>query len=115
MPRLPVGALGQSTDDETETSEQVRQRVTRSRQLQLARSGRPNSQLQGRALEQACALAPDGRQLLERAMEQLRLSARAYHRILRLARTIADLAESDPILPGHLGEAIGYRRLDRTA
>lgn len=114
VPRLPAGTLSQATA-ETESSSQVRQRVTHSRERQLARSGCPNSQLQGHALEQACSLAPDARRLLERAMEQLRLSARAYHRILRLARTIADLAESDPILPGHLGEAIGYRRLDRTA
>ncbi|MCW8908901.1 MAG: ATP-binding protein, partial [Sedimenticola sp.] len=115
VPRLPAAALHQQQHGQVEDSLQVRQRVTLSRQRQLDRNGCPNSQLQGRALEQACALAPEARLLLERAMEQLRLSARAYHRILRLARTIADLAQSDPILPAHLGEAIGYRRMDRTS
>lgn len=113
VPRLPASALRYSSASEAESSHQVRLRVVQSRQRQLARNGCPNSQLQGRTLAQACPLSTEAQTLLERAMEQLRLSARAYHRILRLARTIADLAQSDPILPTHLSEAIGYRRLDR--
>ena len=62
--------------------------------------------------ERDCALTPGDRSLLERAFDQLHLSARASQRILRVARTIADLAGSDAIATVHLAEAIGYRRLD---
>ncbi|MGA8260448.1 MAG: hypothetical protein WB783_09575 [Arenicellales bacterium] len=66
-----------------------------------------------RSIEQHCTLDASTRTLLNRAMEQLGLSARAYHRIVRLARTIADLAQSDHIESPHLGEAIQLRCLDR--
>jgi magnesium chelatase family protein len=59
-------------------------------------------------------LSEQGHQILEQAMDQFGLSHRAYHRILKLARTIADLAHSDQIEIPHLSEAIGYRKLDRT-
>ncbi|MCW8974698.1 MAG: ATP-dependent protease, partial [Sedimenticola sp.] len=78
-----------------------------------SRNGCPNSQLTGRLLEQSCLLTPQSRGLIERAMDQLSLSARAYHRILRLARTIADMEASEAILSTHIGEAISYRSLDR--
>jgi len=60
-----------------------------------------------------CRLAPHDQSLLERAIDALQLSARSMHRILRVARTIADLADSDAIATSHLTEAIGYRRADR--
>jgi magnesium chelatase family protein len=60
-----------------------------------------------------CQLDPESRQLLENAITKLGLSARAYHRILKVARTIADLANQEDIDMKHLTEAIGYRRLDR--
>ena len=96
-----------------QTSAQVRQKVERCRSLQLARAGVLNSRLNGDRIEAYCSLPPDAAQLLSVAMERLGLSARAYHRILRLARTIADLEQSDGIGIPHLSEAIGYRRLDR--
>jgi magnesium chelatase family protein len=65
--------------------------------------------------ERDCRLCGAGQSVLETAMATLMLSARASQRILRLARTIADLAGEDDILVGHLGEAIGYRQLDRGA
>ena len=64
-------------------------------------------------MDRLCALAPDDTALLETAITRLALSARARHRILKVARTIADLAASDGIATAHLGEAIGYRGLDR--
>jgi len=73
------------------------------------------SLLSGNDLQTHCRLGPSQQDLLETAMERLGLSARAYHRILRVARTIADLAELEQISTAHLGEAIGYRSLYRTS
>ncbi|MFC4727405.1 YifB family Mg chelatase-like AAA ATPase [Coralloluteibacterium thermophilus] len=96
-----------------EASAVVAARVAAARARQLARAGRLNAALGQRETELACRLAPRDQALLERALDSLRLSARATHRILRMARTIADLAEAGDIGTAHLSEAIGYRRLDR--
>jgi magnesium chelatase family protein len=66
-----------------------------------------------RQLRKYCALVPDGQALLKQAMDELGLSARAHDRILRMARTIADLEGTESIRAAHLTEAIGYRSLDR--
>lgn len=97
----------------SEDSASVRERVDRARRIQLQRAGRPNAQLDQASTDRDCRLAPPDQQLLERAIEQLQLSARSMHRILRVARTIADLASSQDIATAHLTEAIGYRRLER--
>jgi magnesium chelatase family protein len=96
-----------------EASAVVRDRVLRAREVQLARSGRANAQLSQRDTERECRLSEPDQALLERAMDALQLSARGTHRILRVARTIADLAGVERIGSAHLTEAIGYRRLDR--
>jgi len=67
----------------------------------------------GRMVREYCSVGAEARTLLERAMERLSLSARAYDRILKVARTIADLAGDEGIGPAHIAEAIGYRSLDR--
>lgn len=112
VPRLPASAL--RTDAAAgESSNSVRARVVRARALQDARCGRANARLDQAQTDAHCRLAaPDGA-LLERAVESLQLSARSLHRILRVARTIADLAGSTGIETPHLTEAIGYRRLER--
>lgn len=96
-----------------EASAPVRGRVIAARERQLQRAGRPNALLGTRELTRDCELTASDQHLLERAIDKLDLSARAYHRILRLARTIADLAGADAIDTRHLTEAIGYRRLER--
>jgi magnesium chelatase family protein len=113
VPRLRREALLGAVDDQPETSEVVRTRVQRAREMAQARQGKPNAGLTGKEAEGACALSGEGIRLLEQALERLRLSARAYHRILRVARSIADLESSESVDVRHLGEAIGYRSLDR--
>jgi magnesium chelatase family protein len=110
--RQPTTALANHAPP-GEASAAVRGRVIAARQRQLRRAGKPNALLGTRELSRDCALAPADHRLLERAIDQLNLSARAYHRILRLARTIADLEASESIASAHLAEAIGYRRLER--
>jgi magnesium chelatase family protein len=77
---------------------------------QLQRAGKPNAWLGNREVERDCALDAGLHALLDRAVERLGLSARAYHRVLRVARTLADLAGSARIDAAHLAEAIQYRR-----
>lgn len=96
-----------------ENSATVRRRVQQARQRQLKRCGKTNHTLSNREIDTYCTLDADDVLLLEKAIEKLGLSARAWHRIIKLARTIADLAGSDQITTIHLQEAIGYRRLDR--
>jgi magnesium chelatase family protein len=95
------------------TSAEVRERVRRARQTQSARNGGPNSRLHAQEIERWCGLADADVGFLEQAMERLALSARGAHRILKVARTIADLAQSASIESIHLAEAIQYRSLDR--
>jgi magnesium chelatase family protein len=98
---------------EIETSNQIRQRVAATRASQISRQGQANAQLSGPALDTHCQLDKPDQRLLSQAVDKLGLSARAWHRILRLARTIADIEASERIQRSHLMEAIGYRRLDR--
>jgi len=111
VPRLQPSRLHDQPTGETSTS--VQARVKSARQLQLARSGCTNQALSNRQIEQYCVLSHSDSELLEQAIDKLGLSARAWHRILKLARTIADLDDSEAIQTPHLQEAIGYRRLDR--
>jgi len=95
-----------------ESSAAIRGRVERARQLQLARQGKPNALLGTREIDRHCATDREGDQLLRHALARLLMSARAYHRVLRVARSIADLAEKSGIAAEHIAEAIQYRRLD---
>jgi len=111
VPRVALSELGgASASASAETSASVRVRVVAARAAQLQRAGKPNSALSNREVLKHCALTAGDRQLLERALDKLGLSARAYHRILRVARSIADLAACESIATAHLMEAIQYRR-----
>ena len=109
VPRVPLAELSVPAAS-SESSTVVRARVIAARERQLKRAGKPNACLSNREVLRDCALASGDRQLLERALDQLGLSARAYHRILRVARSIADLDRSDSVATAHLLEAIQYRR-----
>lgn len=115
VPRVPIEALRHSSNIETETSATIRQRVTTARDIAYQRQGKLNSALNTKELNTFCSLSDIGHNLIEQALEKFGLSHRAYHRIIKLSRTIADLAHSPTIEIPHIGEAIGYRKLDRTA
>lgn len=92
-----------------ERSEVVARRVRQAQARQLSRQGQLNCALSGRALETQCALQPDAQDVLHRAVTQHHWSARTYHRVLRVARTIADLAGCEAMDANHVGEAVQYR------
>jgi magnesium chelatase family protein len=115
VPGVPFEELSASADGTA--SAVMREQVLRVRQVQRERFGADNttlnSRMSTRQLRRHCALDAEGRQLLQNAMNDLGLSARAHDRILRMARTVADLEGSDGIRAGHVIEAINYRSLDR--
>ncbi|MBS4096608.1 MAG: YifB family Mg chelatase-like AAA ATPase [Sulfuricella sp.] len=111
VPALPEAEL--TKRGAGESSAAVRARVDAAYAVQLARQGKPNAALEGQEIEDYCQPSQDGMGLLKQAVARLDLSARAYHRILKVARTIADLIGSPEIATPHIAEAIQYRRFDR--
>ncbi|MBQ5679325.1 MAG: ATP-binding protein, partial [Rikenellaceae bacterium] len=114
----PVALEELSSDRVEESSATIRERVIRAREIQTARfegieGVHTNAMMNSRMVREYCPLDSAARTLLERAMERLKLSARAYDRIIKVARTIADLAGEAQIAPSHIAEAITYRSLDR--
>jgi magnesium chelatase family protein len=115
VPSVPYEDLAKPTDGLG--SAEMREQVFRARAVQAARfggkAGGLNSRMTPRELRRYCQPDEEGRGLLRSAMDDLGLSARAHDRILRVARTIADLDGSDALTGGHVAEAIGFRTLDR--
>ena len=113
----PVEYKKFDSDIKTETSKEIRKRVNKARKIQLERYKKlkiySNSELTPQLIEKYCIIDEKGKMILENAFEKLGLSARAYGRILKVARTIADLDGSENIKEMHLAEAIQYRSLDR--
>ena len=114
----PVNFTELASDRLAEKSELIRERVIKARDIQALRFGdKPNlyanAQMSPQMVRDICKITPAGQSLLKKAMEKLGLSARAYDRILKVARTIADLAGSEEIQLEHLAEAIHFRSLDR--
>ncbi|MDF3983730.1 YifB family Mg chelatase-like AAA ATPase [Luteibacter sp. PPL554] len=111
VPRVPIAALTAAASPSDEDSATVRQRVVTAREKALLRAGQSNAELSVVNLERDCALPQAERAWLEAALEKLGASARAYHRILRVARTIADLeGGTGCVEQSHLAEALHYRR-----
>jgi magnesium chelatase family protein len=114
----PVSFNELSTKGSGETSNEIRERVIAARQIQEKRFEKnngihANAQVTSKILKEICEINQEGKDLLKKAMDRLGLSARAYDRILKVARTIADLEKSENIKTSHLAEAIQYRSLDR--
>lgn len=113
VPRPEADLLDPDRAPDGEPSECIAERVTQARERQLARGGRINAELGVAEINRFCRPQAGGKKLLVQASARLGLSARGYHRILKLARTIADLAGSEAIATPHIAEAIGFRSLDR--
>ncbi|HON52494.1 MAG TPA: YifB family Mg chelatase-like AAA ATPase, partial [Bacteroidales bacterium] len=114
---VPVPFEELSKQSKSESSKDVRNRVIQARELQQKRFANTtihcNAQMDTKTLQSYCMLTAEGSALLKQAMEKLGLSARAYDRIIKVSRTIADLDSSEDIMPIHVAEAIQYRSLDR--
>jgi len=114
--QIEVPAVAQDdllNKNDGETSAALQARVEIARQHQLARQDKANALLSVTEIDALCAPDAQGAALLQQAISRLNLSARAYHRVLKVARTIADLAGSGNILASHIAEAVQYRRMDR--
>jgi magnesium chelatase family protein len=114
VPSLPVADLGHTKD--SESSDLIRQRVIAARHFQYERykkPGRINSQMSQKGIKVHCALSSESEAFLKSAVSEMNFSARAYHRILKVARTIADLKHEPTLQTEHLSEALQYRALDR--
>ena len=112
VPAVPFDALTHAPSGET--SAQIRARVLRAQKWRHKRGQKhTNAQLTSKELKTHCDMTPEAWSLLKSAMRELTLSARSYTKILKISRTIADLAESQRIQPEHIAEAIQYRSLDR--
>jgi len=113
VPNVPRDVLLNKENSKSESSAMVRERVEQTRQRQFDRSNKCNAQLTNKEIDRYCDLNANDVDLLEQAINRFGLSSRAYHRILKVARTIADIGGSQHIETSHLMEAINFRQLDR--
>jgi len=113
VPPVEIDALQNNSDPQGENSETVRQRVIQVRQKQLDRQGCLNSELTPSQISELISLDEMSQALLKNAVEKMGISARSYHRIVRIARTLADMDDALAVESRHIAEALGYRSLDR--
>lgn len=113
VPAVEVDQLTAPPDANAETSAQVRERVAATRQRQIARQGCLNSELSVAQLDEFVPLSAEDQAFLKQSMARLQLSARSYHKLLRIARTLADMANQPDVSKAHLAEALAFRSMDR--
>jgi len=116
VPLLPKGILASSqagNKQKSETSEQIKQRVLKAREKQIQRQSKLNHDLSTQEISRFCKLSEENALFLEDAIIKMGLSIRAWHSLLKVARSIADLAESDSVERQHLLESLNYRAMDR--
>jgi len=113
VPAMTQEELKAIPDTSAESSKQVRERVIAAMTKQIETRGKCNAMLNPRELEKTINFAPGAEDFILAVLEKLKFSARAYHRILRVARTIADLEDTQQVSQQHLSEALSYRRLER--
>jgi len=113
VPSMSQEQLRNIPDTKAEASEVVRQRVVAAMEHQIKTRGKCNSLLNPKELETAINFEPGAEDFILAVLEKLKFSARAYHRILLVSRTIADLEKSEQVKQAHLAEALSYRRLER--
>jgi magnesium chelatase family protein len=111
VPAVPEKELGSRNNGESSAA--IRERVSAARSRQIARQGKPNAQLSVKEIGEYCVAEAAADQLARQAVSRLGLSARAYHRVLKVARTIADLAAASTLSATHVAEAVQYRRYER--
>lgn len=112
VPSLPKGALTQASESR-ETTQTIAKRVRRARLKMLQRANKPNALLSSKEVEKYCLLTKEDALFLENTIFRLGMSIRAFHKVLKVARTIADLNEDEELARHHLAEALGYRSMDR--
>ncbi len=113
VPKLPTHTLINSTMSFVEDWQQIQANIDSARMLQINRQGKPNALLEGKQMQQICQLPEEGKQKILEMLEHLNISARAFHRILKTSRTIADLDQTKDITQKHIAEAMSYRQFDR--
>lgn len=113
IPSLSVDLLSEDAQEPLEKSSEVKERVIAARDIQIARQGKPNGNLAAGELSQYCVMDEGTHALIKQVMQKFNLSARVYHRIIKLARTLADLEGLEAIASQHVSEALSYRCLDR--
>lgn len=113
VPAVDIDALQAKSNPQNETSDMVRQRVEKLHHMQMARQGCLNGDLSPKQIQEYVPIDQQGLVLLKNAVERMGISARSYHRILRVARTLADMSDSSDVLQTHLAEALSYRSFDR--
>jgi magnesium chelatase family protein len=113
VPKLPTHTLFDSAEASSENWQQIQANIDNARRLQINRQGKPNALLEGMQMQQVCKLPQEGKQKILEMLERLNISARAFHRILKTSRTIADLDQAKDIDQRHISEAMSYRQFDR--
>jgi magnesium chelatase family protein len=113
VPAIKHESLKVDSELKAESSQQVRERVVTAMKHQFKQRGKPNALLSPRELEKTINFASGAEEFILGVLQKLKFSARAYHRILRVSRTIADLEKSEQVTKQHLSESISYRRLER--